>query len=320
MRKFGIIVVLSLLVSVGCNNPASIEGPREISFSSKYSRAIIENDEELKQVDVMVFGSYTLDERTAATFDGERLYYDSELPGWNYDNTQFWISKAVYNFYAVAPYNVGGCTFAPEDGTITINDYESGSADGYDLLYATATRDLSQSEDYSAVPFVFHHACAAVRFNLTNASNATVTDVRNVRLVGLQNKGDFTFKADGSASWVLDGSTVADTDTDTFGGGCTLPNGGLTVNLNYKHSLYDYGTILVLPQSVYKTNAILHLEYIKQGDAAYAIRNIELGWLGGSTPTEWKPGQVYEYNMTITDNTITTEVRVVDWVEHFVDL
>jgi hypothetical protein len=62
------------------------------------------------------------------------------------------------------------------------------------------------------------------------------------------------------------------------------------------------------------------LEYIKQGAAEYAIRNIELGWLGGLTPTEWKPGEKYEYDLTITDNTITFEVNVVDWIDHYVDL
>lgn len=86
------------------------------------------------------------------------------------------------------------------------------------------------------------------------------------------------------------------------------------------HSLYDNGAILVLPQTVYKTTIKLHLEYIKQGDTEYAIRNIELGWLGSNTPTEWKSGEKYEYNLTITDNTITTEVKVVDWVDHYVDL
>lgn len=265
-----------------------------------------------------MFGSCTFNNKTVTQFDGTRLYYDTELPGWNYDDKQFWISKAVYNFYAIAPYTAAECTFSAEDGTITINDYESGSADGFDLLYATATRDLTYYDDFSAVPLVFRHACAAVRFNLINASNATVTDVRNVRLVGLQNRGDFTLKADGTASWELDGSTVS--DTNIFGGGCTLPNGGLTVNINYKHSLYDYGSILVLPQSVYKTTTTLHLEYIKQGDSEYAIRNIELGMLGGSTPTEWKAGEAYEYNMTITDNTISADVKVVDWIEHNVEL
>jgi hypothetical protein len=99
-----------------------------------------------------------------------------------------------------------------------------------------------------------------------------------------------------------------------------LPNGGLSVNLNVKHSLYDNGAILVLPQTIYKTAVTLHLEYIKQGDAEYAIRNIELGWLQGKVPTEWKPGEKYEYNLTITDNTITNEVRVIDWIDHYVGL
>jgi hypothetical protein len=317
MRKFGIIVVLSLLVSVGCDRPAPIEGPREISFSSQYNRSLIEDVEDLQKENVKVFGSCTFNNKTVTQFDGTRLYYDAELPGWNYDDKQYWISKAVYNFYAIAPYEAAECTFSAEDGTVTISNYESGSGLN-DLLYAATTRDLTDRDDFSAVPLVFRHACSAVRFNLTNASNATVTDVRNVRLVGLQNRGDFTLKADGTASWVLDGSTVS--DTNIFGGGCTLPNGGLTVNINYKHSLYDYGSILVLPQSVYKTPTTLHLEYIKQGDSEYAIRDIELGMLGGSTPTEWKAGEAYEYNMTITDNTISADVKVVDWIEHNVEL
>jgi hypothetical protein len=37
-------------------------------------------------------------------------------------------------------------------------------------------------------------------------------------------------------------------------------------------------------------------------------------------PTEWRAGEKYEYNLTITDNTITTEVKVVDWIDHYVDL
>jgi hypothetical protein len=62
------------------------------------------------------------------------------------------------------------------------------------------------------------------------------------------------------------------------------------------------------------------LEYIKEGDAEYAVRNIRLGWLDGVRPTEWKAGEKYEYNLTITDNTITAEVIVVDWIDDYVDL
>jgi hypothetical protein len=159
-----------------------------------------------------------------------------------------------------------------------------------------------------------------LQFNLVNASNATLTDVRNIRLYGLYNVGSFSFEADGSAEWIFSGS-VLNEYSQAYGGACTLPNGGLPVNLNVRHSLYDGGAILVLPQTIYKTDVTLHLEYKKQGDAEYAIRNIQLGRLSSAAaPTEWKSGEKYEYNLTITDNTITTEVKVVDWVDHYVEL
>lgn len=320
MRKV-LTIVLSLLVLGGCNHSEPIGGDvsRAISFVSQYNRALVEDVEDLREQELKLFGSYTLDGRTVRLFDAERLFYNEELPGWDYDNTQYWISKAQYRFCAIYPY-VAPCTFSDADGKVAIANYE-GSTGGPDVLYAVAKRDLAVNEDFSTVPLHFRHACAALQFNLINASNATLTDVRNIRLVGLHNKGHFSFDVEGAVSWQLDNSTVgANAEWQPFGGTCVLPNGGLPVNLNVKHSLYDNGAILVLPQTVYKTTATLHLEYIKQGDAEYAVRNIELGWLAGVSPTEWKPGEKYEYNLTITDNTITTEVRVVDWVDHYVDL
>jgi hypothetical protein len=316
MRKV-LTIVLALLVLVGCENTKPIESDGAISFASQYNRSLIDSDADLREQDIKLFGAYTLDGRTARLFDAERLYYNAELPGWDYDNTQYWIAKANYRFCAVYPYNAP-CTFNDAEGKVTIANYE-GSTGGPDVLYASAKRDLAESYDVSTVPLHFRHACAAVQFNLINASNATLTDVRNIRLVGLHNRGNFSFDTEGTAEWEFDG-TVVESYSQAFGGACTLPNGGLPVNLNVKHSLYDGGALLVLPQTIYKTPVTLHLEYIKQGDAEYAIRNIELGWLGGLTPTEWKPGEKYEYDLTITDNTITFEVNVVDWIDHYVDL
>ncbi len=318
MRKV-LVIVLALLVLVGCENTKPIESDGAIGFASQYNRSLIEGDVDLREQDIKLFGAYTLDGRTARLFDAERLYYNTsaEKPCWDYDNTQYWISKASYNFCAVCPYDAP-CTFSDAEGVVRLGNYEA-TTGGPDLLYASAQRNLAEQEDFSTVPLNFRHACAAVKFNLINASNATLIDVRNIRLVGLHNVGSFVFGADGSAEWVLS-AAILNEQSQAFGGACTLPANGLPVNLDVKHSLYDVGAILVLPQTVYKTDVTLHLEYKKQGDAEYAIRNIELGWLGGSTPTEWKAGEMYEYNLTLTDNTITTEVKVVDWIDHYVDL
>ena len=322
MRKV-LTIVLATLILASCNEPSSEHQPMggltEISFASQYGRALIEGAEGLRKQELKLFGTYTLDGNTVRLFDAERLYYNTsaEKPCWDYDNTQYWISKASYNFCAICPYDAP-CTFSDAEGRVILGNYEA-TTGCPDLLYASAQRDLAENEDFSTVYLNFRHACAAVQFNLVNASNATLIDVRNIRLFGMHNVGTFSFGADGSAGWVFIGSVLNDY-SQAYGGACTLPNGGLPVNLNVRHSLYDGGAILVLPQTIYKTNVTLHLEYKKQGDAEYAIRNIELGWLGGSTPTEWKSGEKYEYNLTITDNTITTEVKVVDWVDHYVEL
>lgn len=321
MRK-SLLIVLSALVVGGCSKPESVavEPSSRIGFASQLTKgSIVENAEDLQQQELRLYGAYTLDGRTARVFDAERLYYNDEIPAWDYAVPQYWIMGASYRFCAVAPYNTT-CTFSEEDGVVTIGNY-MGYAGGPDLLYASAERDLRDDDDFSAVPLHFRHACAGVRFNLVNASSQVLTDVRNIRLVGVQNRGNFSFDSKGAMRWSLDGSTIGAYDYEQpFAGICTLPSDGLPVNLGVKHPLYDEQVLMVLPQTIYKTPVTLHLEYIKEGDAEYAVRNIELGWLGGSTPTEWRAGAMYDYNLTITDNTITAEVIVVDWVDDFVDL
>lgn len=317
MRKLLTIFVVVLVLG-GCDHSEPV-GPRSISFGSSVSRTeLIEDVVGLQKQDVKVYGSYNLDGRVGNQFYGEMLYYDNSLPGWTYDNTQFWISGAYYYFSAVTPYYTPS-TFTDDGGKTTILNYSSDVA-ADDLLYAATVRDLSSSDDFSTVQLQFHHACSAVEFVLINASTRVVTNVRNVRLVGLHNTGDFVFDST-SAEWILDESRVEPNSAEQpFTAVCTLPAGGLPVDIAAEHSLYDSGAVLVLPQTVYKTPVTLHLEYIKEGDAEYAVRDIQLGYIEGKVPTEWKAGEKYKYRLTITDNTITFSVVEVPWVDRYVDL
>lgn len=318
MRKVLAIALVGLFLA-GCYNTSRINEPRSIKFSSPAVRSLIDSAEALREHEIRLYGAYTLDGNTARLFNGELLYYDASIPGWDYTSTQYWMRGALYHFFAVCPYTIP-CTFSDGRDLVSIANYES-STDGDDLLYATAMRDLAVEEDYSTVQLHFHHACSALQFNLVNASNSVLIDVRNIYLVGLYNKGTFRFDYEGTPSWTLEGSPLsANATLQPFEGVCTLPEGGLPVNIDVEHSLYDSGAVLVLPQSIYKSGVTLHLEYKKQGDAEYAVRDIQLGTLGGLTPTEWKGGEKYKYNFNITDNTITTEVRVVPWVDNYVDL
>ncbi len=318
MRKLLTILLVMSILS-GCDHSEPIDAPRTINFGSKVTKSdLIEDAIELRTQDIQVYGSYNLDGRVGNQFDGERLYYNNLLPGWDYDNTQFWISSALYHFCAVSPYDVP-CSYSDADGKATLSNYSSDvTAD--DLLYAAVDRDLRGGDDFSAVVLPFKHACAAVEFVLVNASTRVVTNVRNIRLVGLHNTGDFVFDSAGG-EWIFDGTVVEpDSPEQPFTAVCTLPAGGLPVNVDAEHSLYDSGAVLVLPQSIYKTPVTLHLEYIKEGDAEYAVRDIELGYLNGDVPREWNAGEKYKYRMTITDNTIAFTVTEIPWVDHYVEL
>ena len=317
MRKF-LAIALMVILATSCSKEQQTLGPQKIGFDSQISRALIDSPEALCTQQIAIYGSYIYDGRGAKVFDGERLYYDSQIGEWDYNNTQYWIFGASYSFTALCPYNIA-CTYT-DDGVLVVPSYSS-YTEGSDVLYAHQVRDLAVAEDYSAVPLHFHHACSAVKFSIVNGSSSVLTDVRNIRLVGLHNRGEFRVGADGVGGWTLDDSVVpAVSEEHPFAGVCTLPNGGLPVNISVEHSLYDTGAVVVLPQSVYKSGVTLHLEYKKVGDSAYAVRDIELGMLGGTTPTEWKAGEVYKYKLNITDNTITAEVTVVDWIDNFVDL
>ena len=314
MRKFYIIAI-SLFTLIGCRD--SVETPRHtIGFVSQVNRSIVEGVEDLRNGEgVKLFGTATLTSGDIIRlFDAERLYFDTELYDWNYVNTRYWAPQADHRFCAVWPYDTNA-TFTDEDAKVTIN--HTADADGADLLYAVASRNLLNNEDYSTVSLSFRHACAALQFSIINASDAIVTNVSNIYLTGVQNKGTFTFGIAGTANWELDGSVVASTDSTTFGGD-NLTN--LAIDINTKHSLYAGGAVVVPPQEILNTEILLHLEIKKQGNATAEVKDVMLGKLGASAPIEWEVGKKYEYTLTVTENAIVSNVKVVPWIDHYVDL
>ena len=305
MRKFYIIAIL-MFALIGCSEP--VEAPHhEIGFVSQISRSIVEGVTDLYNEGVKLFGTVSIDDRIVRLFDAEELYYNTTLWDWCYSNTRYWVPQAEHRFCALWPDSTE-CTFNDQSATVTINHTTSTS--GADLLYATSTRNLVGSEDYSAVPLSFSHACAALQFNIINASNAVISQVSDIYLVGLRNSGTFTFGADVAAEWELGSSVVAANDKTTFGG-TNLQN--LPININLKQPLYSGGAILVLPQEIL-TDVKFHVTINAEN------KTIQLGSLGGSAPVKWEAGKKYEYTMTIKENEIVSNVSVIPWVEHYVDL
>lgn len=318
MRKL-LAFVFTVLVLVGCTSPEPLDGLHQIGFASQLSRAVVEGISDLQSGGILLFASYTLDNQTASLLDNEKLYYNNGA--WDYTNKRYWVNGIYYRFCAVHPYNIkNNCTY-DNNGEVTIN--YTGNTTSADLLYTATTRDLQYSEDYSAVPLHFNHACAALDFRIVNASGNAITDIRNIYLTGLYNQGNFYFDILGTAEWQITGNRITATNV-YYDDKCTLPtNNTLPVDVNRKHPLFDTGVLLVVPQEIYKQGVKLCLQYLTSTsnyNKTYIAREILLGNIGGSAPTEWVAGQKYTYTLTITDDYITSDVVVVDWVDHYVDL
>ena len=309
MRKF-YLMAISMFALLGCERPVVKEPSHEIGFASQTSRSIVEGLEDLYKDGIKIFGTLDVDGTIVRLFDAEKLYYDEDLAIWDYKNTRYWTPQLEHRFYALWPYDTT-CTFSDSESVVTIDNHTA-STNGADLLYTVASRTPIDDNDYSAVSLSFTHACAALQFNIVNASNGVIPSVSNIYLVGLKNKGTFTFGIDGTAEWDLKEEVVAENDHTTYGGRTDLTN--LPVDINKKQSLYADGAIVVLPQEIVDTDVKFHLEIGTE------IREFKLGQLGASAPTKWEAGKRYEYTMTITESSIVANVTVVPWNDRYVDL
>lgn len=324
-RLFNIAVAIAFVITLhSCNRGEERGGAPAILFRSAVEQSrggLVESVSDMHERGISIMGAIESGNgNKSLLFDHEHLAYDESL-GWHYGTARYWMRGMKYHFTAIYPYNDSDYSYDTASGTVTCLGYNAGERHlNTDLMYAVAERDLSDmnaTPDYSAVELPFEHACSAVEFRLRNSSNATITAVTDVSLVGVCAEGDFSLSAAGVPTWSIDTSNRV-TNHDTFGGVCTLPAGGLPVNTEYYHSIYDSKVLTMLPQRISKSGATLHFNIRIEGSSTVFPHEVNLGNIA-STP-QWDAGTRYIYNLTLTDETITFEVSVVDWIEDFIEL
>jgi hypothetical protein len=117
---------------------------------------------------------------------------------WTYTNTQYW-TTGKYNFHAIAPANGsgGGWTFTADAsklsvGTIKLDNSASGFNADKDLIYATSSRDNSESVNSGGVALTFRHLLSKVTFKFVN--NCYTTNqviITDVRITNASARGEF---------------------------------------------------------------------------------------------------------------------------------
>ncbi|MBO5875254.1 MAG: fimbrillin family protein [Alistipes sp.] len=325
MRRIVNIVAVAVLmfITTSCHKESGESAKPEISFRShiEHNRGgLVESEADIREQGLSLMGSVVVNGTRTLLIDYAHLAYDA-VEGWGYGEPRYWAKGGKYHFMAIYPYDVADYDYDMSDGSVECIGYNAGSKHlNTDLLYAVATRDLSDinaTPDYSAVDLPLKHACAAVEFRLRNSSNATVVAVTDVALVNVCAEGDFHLSNNGTATWTIDTDNRV-TDHDIFGGVCTLPEGGLPVNVDYYHSIYDSRALTMLPQRVWKSGVTLRFNTRVEGSSTVFPHEVDLGNI--ATTTEWIAGKRYVYNLTLTDETMTFDVTVVDWIEDFIEL
>ena len=189
MKKY-FYIALAAAALTSCNSDEAIEmvEKRAIGFDNVFvnnaTRATDLNEDNITEFGV--YASVSANNTQGMILTNERVYKPEGKTAFGYDNIQYWIASAQYDFTAIAPYQEGtNATWAysttdAKNGTIEF-DNAIAKAD-QDLLFAykqpakTAAAITSQPD---AVAFDFSHILSRVQFTFVN----TISTASNIELV-----------------------------------------------------------------------------------------------------------------------------------------
>lgn len=224
IMKKTLLAILATVAMVACSNDEIVReaAPEAIGFDNAFvnnsTRSVVtpgySNTEDGIFEDFSVYGFV----EGATLFNGVEVsknYDNQELTsGWEYEETQYWITGANYAFYAVAPHYESANYWAVKDQT---NPASTGATikftttDGtQDLLYAP-TVARQGGDGLGPVAFNFKHILSKVKFSFKNGYNASAATicVRDINIKNAYKTGEATLAA--AATW----TASADEDNQT---------------------------------------------------------------------------------------------------------
>lgn len=255
--KKTLLAILATVAMVACSNDEIVReaAPEAIGFDNAFvnnsTRSVVtpgySNTEEGIFEDFSVYGFV----EGATLFNGVKVSKKYDNPkltsGWEYEETQYWITGARYAFYAVAPHYESVSYWAVKDqpdpvstgATITFT-----TTDGtQDLLYAPIVARQG-GDGHGAVAFNFKHILSRVKFSFENGYNASAATicVRDIKITNAYATGVATL-AENAATWGEQAGAIA--DGVAFGNATTVEAYATDVTeANLVNYDYAYGTTI----------------------------------------------------------------------------
>lgn len=205
-----------------CTTEQTIVAPQNeaIGFSTFVDNATRATD--ITKDNLVDFGVYASIENASGAgmiLTNERVYKNAQ-GAWTYDNTQYWVPQASYEFTAFAPRTneeldpavTARWTYAPattaDNGVVTFNN-KAAAAD-QDFIFAAADKDLRETAALTVSPgvvnFTFAHQLSKVAFKFNNdfdAVNNITLRVYNVNVAGLVSKANATIANGVAGEWAM---------------------------------------------------------------------------------------------------------------------
>ena len=301
----------------------SSEAPKEIRVNTNLAKmqtraTTINNDGELQSYDLKIDAYYNgTDEKC---LDGTKLHYTGGDPAWQFwsgspgsQTHYYWpfegsktpggATASTLDFVGFCPFDkptyIGTPTYAPATGvsfTCDMTDYmtlasQSSMQEFLVSVLNNQTLATQTAAAGGALPMVFKHPFAIIKFTITAASGTNV-QINSISIAGLNTNATCTY--DGSAmTW------SGHSGSDDMMIAQTLKNGGTTETTKYMVIPKNYSTKALTVNATwdYWSNPVTH-------DVTADVT------------LNWQAGYIYTYNLTLDKYALkveTTETYTEQW-------
>ena len=221
----------------------------------------------------------------------------------------YWLSGFKYNFIAIAPYNDPALTLKDITSSTPYSisfSYDMGqkyteSNYDFDLLAAVAEEFVEKSSTHaSQQTLIFWHLLSKIKINVI-FSGVTSGTVTGMRLENIDTDVQYTISFDDEN----------DNDKPLH----VVPEAGESTNLMISFGgMADGGNIIhIVPQAIKDFRLYLDFKITKDGKTAETI-NYEVNLEGAKNASPfYGNNESYNWNITISPNLITFDVKVVPW-------
>jgi len=334
-------VLFCFLLLSGCGkDPYAGKDAGPISFSATTESVSVEtkgekpeNIGELIDVgkEVSVFGVRIEGLTSTKIFDNRKLICEA-VPDpatplveyssvWSYTPLEYWQNTGEYYFSAVYPYDSDA--YVDNDYFLHVS-YRAG--DNKDLMVARAYRDVTGLDGTNPVPLVFRHATSAVRFlfGKSSASDADEYKLTDFRLEGVALSGSLKVLSQSEYNPVIIQSnwTCGPAGNLINWTAATTGDRVTVVHPDDSSDPDDYtaapdspsGWFYMVPQTLTAASAVRFSVSYNGQTPVTTVLSIE-NRDGEPGADVWGPNRVYNYYITLNQNSIDLTVTYTPWDE-----